>query len=490
MKKKYGIWIALISIALAGFWGTDSNASPAPPADQTIYDGIYAGDIDLSGMTVPEATQAVNAYIDQLANTEITVAVSSYASEEQTLVTTAGDMGIRWANPEVLEEAVGFGKKGNIFKRYKEIRDLARSGQIFEIHVDFDRNAIEQLVTAHSEAVNVPAVNASMRRENGRFVYTDSVSGMEVDIESTVNAIYEKLTQEWDRGPVLLPLQINVVAPEHDAQELEAVQDVLATFTTSYASSGSSRSSNVQNAAGKINGTVLYPGQEFSTLTTLMPFTEDNGYLPAGSYFGGKVVESVGGGVCQISSTLYNAVLYSELEVTNRSNHAMTVGYVDPGLDATISESSGIDFTFKNNTEYPIYIESYTTPDKTITMTIYGVETRPATRSVSYESVIIEKTPPGPEEVYADTGQPAGYVEVQPAHTGYVADVYRVVTENGAEVSREQISHDTYKMTARSATVGVSTNDSAAYELIRRAIASGSVDRAKEAAAKIKAGDY
>ena len=160
------------------------------------------------------------------------------------------------------------------------------------------------------------------------------------------------------------------------------------------------------------------------------------------------------------------------------------------GLDATVSEDSGIDFTFKNNTPYPIYIEGYTTTKKRITMTIYGVETRAETHSVAYESVVLETTPPGAEAVYADASMPVGSVEIQPAHTGYVADVYRVITENGVEVSREQISHNTYKMTCRSATVGVSTSDPVAYDLIQAAIATGSVDHAKAVAAQIASGNY
>ena len=171
-------------------------------------------------------------------------------------------------------------------------------------------------------------------------------------------------------------------------------------------------------------------------------------------------------------------------------NHAMAVSYVKIGLDATVSEDSGIDFTFVNNTQYPIYIEGYTTSDKKITMTIYGVETRPETHSVAYESVVLETTPPGAEAVYADASLPVGSVEVQPAHTGYVADVYRVITENGVEVSREQISHNTYKMTSRYAMVGVSTSDPVAYDLIQAAIATGSVDHARAVAAQIASGNY
>ena len=490
MKKRIGIIMTFVSVMLAGVMGLHADAAQTrvnrTDAQATICEGVYAGDISLSGLTLVEAEQAINAYIGALSQMEITLNLSA----EQAIQTTAGELGIGFGNPEILEEAISFGRKGNILKRYKEITDLAANNQVYEIALTFDRAAIENLVQAQSEAVNVPAQNASMTRENGEFVYVDGVDGIELDVAASVELIYAGLTEQWSGEPQSFDLQLRSTKPEHDVEELKLVSDVLATCTTSFATSDASRSANVRNACNKVNGTVLYPGEEFSTLAIIAPFTESNGYYSAGSYSGGKVVDSVGGGICQVSSTLYNSVLYSELEVTSRSNHAMAVTYVKIGLDATVSEDSGIDFKFVNNTGHPIYIEGYTTPDKKITMTIYGVETRAETHSVAYESVVLETTPPGAEAVYADASQPVGVVEVQPAHTGYVADVYRIITENGAEVSREQISHNTYKMTSRSATVGVSTNDPVAYDLIQAAIASGSVDHAKAVAAQIASGNY
>lgn len=111
------------------------------------------------------------------------------------------------------------------------------------------------------------------------------------------------------------------------------------------------------NGCRLIDGTLLYPGDEFSTYETVAPFSEANGYYMAGSYLNGKVVDSIGGGICQVSTTLYNAVLLAELDVTMRYNHSMVVSYVDPSADAAIAESSGKDFKFVNNTDYPIYIE-------------------------------------------------------------------------------------------------------------------------------------
>lgn len=120
-----------------------------------------------------------------------------------------------------------------------------------------------------------------------------------------------------------------------------------------------SQSDECKNGTSKLNGKVLYPGEEISVCDNMVPFTEENGYEPAASYANGAVVESFGGGICQVSTTLYQAVLQAELEVTERHNHSMIVKYVEPSMDAAIAEGAK-DFRFVNNTEAPIYIEGYT----------------------------------------------------------------------------------------------------------------------------------
>ena len=199
------------------------------------------------------------------------------------------------------------------------------------------------------------------------------------------------------------------------------------------------------------------------------------------------MVDSLGGGICQVSTTLYNAVLLSELEVTERHNHSMIVTYVDPSADAAIAESSGKDFKFVNNTEAPIYIEGVTTDDKHITFTIYGMETRPGTHGVRYESEVVSKTYPDTEVIYPDASQPIGAVSVQSAHIGYSANLWKIVTENGVEVSREKINSSSYKVTPRTATVGVLTADPNAYNEIMAAIGTNSIDHVKNVAAALAA---
>lgn len=456
---------------------------PVNAQEKKIEAGIYAGDMDLSGMTTKEAGDKIKAYVDSFGEAEIVL----NAVDGGTIVTTASDLGLKWGNEGILYEAANFGRDGDILQCYKELKDLEYSNKVYDVALDFDKSKIRSLIEENAEQYNQEAINASMVKTDGGFEITEGQAGIVVDTEASAQAVYDCLTDDWNGKDCAIDLVITVDEPAGTAEDLAQVKDVLGTFTTSYSTSGGSRSANVANGCRLINGTLLFPGEEFSAYEAVCPFTEANGYYMAGSYLNGQVVDSLGGGICQVSTTLYNAVLLSELDVTERYNHSMIVTYVDPSADAAIAESSGKDFKFVNNTGYPIYIEGTTTPDKHITFTIYGVETRDSNREVIYESVVLERTVPEEEVIYVDESQPVGYCSVQSAHIGYKAQLWKVVRENGVEVSREQVNSSSYMKAPRSATVGVATEDEGARNAIMAAIETNNIDEVKAVAGAYRA---
>lgn len=456
---------------------------PAHAKEDKIESGIYAEDMDLSGLTLQEAKDRIEAFVESFGGAEITL----NAVEGGTIVTTASELGLKWGNEAILEEAANFGRDGDILRCYKELKDLQYQNKVYAVKFDFDKSKIRTLIEENAVQYDRQAVNATLTKTEEGFDITEGQSGVMVDTAASVEAVYDYLTGEWNGASCDIDLVVTVEEPKGNAEDLAKVKDVLGTFTTSYSTSGGPRSANVANGCSLINGTTMYPGDEFSAYEVVSPFTEENGYYMAGSYLNGQVVDSLGGGICQVTTTLYNAVLLSELEVTERYNHSMIVTYVDPSADAAIAESSGKDFKFKNNLEYPIYIEGVTTPEKQITFTIYGVETRDSGREVSYESVVLERTVPDTEVIYADESLPVGYCVVQSAHVGYKAQLWKVVRENGVEVSREQVNSSTYMKAPRSATVGVASPDEGARNAIMAAIATNSVDEVKAVAGAYKA---
>ncbi|MCH5250013.1 MAG: VanW family protein [Lachnospiraceae bacterium] len=464
-------------------FGLTLNVDAKGKTEDKIEAGIYADDINLAGMTVSEAKSEIQAYVDSFADTEIIL----HAVDDQTITATASELGLKWKNQDIVDEAVGLGKKGNIVQCYKALKDLEHSNKVYDIVFEFDKNSIKTLIEEESAQYNQPAVDTSLIRENGVFKITHGQSGVAVDVDASTDDVYTYLTGDWNGEVADIDLVVEIVEPRGSEAELAQVKDVLGTFTTSYSTSGSSRSANVSNGCRLIDGCTLYPGDEFSAYEAVSPFTEANGYYMAGSYLNGQVVDSLGGGICQVSTTLYNAVLRAELEVTQRYNHSMIVTYVDPSADAAIAESSGKDFKFVNNTDYPIYIEGNTTSDKHITFTIYGVETRDSNRKVSYESVVLETNVPDTEVIYTNASLPVGYCSVQSAHIGYKAQLWKVVTVDGVEVSREQVNSSSYNKAPRSATVGIATEDPNVYNTIMAAVASNSIDQVKAVAGAYQA---
>ena len=231
--------------------------------------------------------------------------------EDRTVTVTAQDLGLCWSNPELVSEALALGTKGNVIQRYKIMKDLEHENKIYDISVDFSVDDINRVLSEQCTAYDKPAVDFQLKRENGQFFITPGETGYLLDVEMSIDTIYDYLTGDWNRKDCRIALNMEVSEPRGDKETLSKVGDVLGTFTTSYSTSNSSRSANVSNGARLINGTLLYPGDEFSMMDTVSPFTTANGYYLAGSYLGGKVVDSVGGGICQVSTTLYNAVLQS-----------------------------------------------------------------------------------------------------------------------------------------------------------------------------------
>lgn len=472
-------------MALAtGLLAVGSRAE-AKTDENTIEKGIYIGQINVSGMTREQATQSVNDYVDSLLNKEITLVVT----DENSVTVTATDLGLSWTNPEVIEDAARLAKAGNILERYKATQDLAHENQVFEMKLEFDSDLVSTILSEQCAVFDEEAKDATIVRKGGAFEITDGAQGIALNQEESVSLIKGLLVYGWDDATMSsVQLVAEITEPNAKAEDLAQIKDLLGSYSTSFKSSGTARTANVTNGGSKINGAVLMPGDEFSVYNAVKPFSEANGYYMAGSYLNGKVVDSIGGGICQVSTTLYNAVLQAELEVTMRYNHSMAVSYVEPSFDAAIAESSGKDFIFVNNTGYPVYIESYV-ENKVITMNIYGVETRPSNRVVTYENKILSTTEPDTEVIYQDAGQPVGYIDVTGAHIGYKAELYKIVTVDGVEQSREKINSSNYSMSPRSCVVGVATGNQADYDWIQAAIATGSIDQVKAVANAIAARD-
>lgn len=450
------------------------SGNVAKASKLTIREGIYAEEESLAGMTAQEADAMIRDKIAKMGSSFVTL----IAADGNEVTVTADALGIAWANPEIITEAVRIGTEGNVIQRYKALKDLEMQPEVYDIELRFDIAAINDVLVEHCVKYDVKPQDAALTRVDDEFQITEGSVGYELDVENSIDVIHDYLQNSWDGKDCKIKLTVAEERPRGTAEDLAEVKDLLGGYTTDYSSSNANRRGNVANGASKINGTLLYPGEVFSATQTVSPFTEANGYTLAGAYLNGKVVQSIGGGICQVSSTLYNAVLLAELEVLERNPHSMIVTYVPASMDAAIAEEAGKDFKFRNNKDYPIYIEGYT-KNKKITFNIYGKETRPADRTVTYESEILETTQPTIDLITADPTKPIGYVTTEAAHVGYKARLWKIVKEGGKEVSRDIINNSKYMVSPRSAVVGVATDEAWKYEEMMAAIGTYDLDHVR-----------
>lgn len=418
------------------------------PDDDKICDGIKVESIDIGGMTKDEASAAVNSYVTQLKSRRISLTVNG-----QTTSCRLDEVGYEYSSDDFLEEALNVGKTGNLIENYRQIKEAAQGKINYKITSSLDEEVLKRFVKKCKKQMCSEAKNAGVKMENGEFVYTKSQEGVSIDVDETVQMLKEAVAaSDGTEAQIAVTANAKIEQPVVTEETAAKCKDKIGTFSTVFNAGNVNRSKNLANAARLISGTVVYPGETFSVHDAISPLTEENGYYEAASYNNGKVEDSLGGGVCQVSTTLYNAVLKAELEIVERSPHSMVVSYVKPSMDAAIAGDYK-DFKFKNNTEVPIYIQGGTYSG-TIYFNIYGEETRNPNREVRFESEVTETIQPGADKITYDKTKPESYMTVtQEAHTGYKAKLWKIVTENGEE-TRTQVNSSTYSASPRYITKG------------------------------------
>lgn len=429
---KAGLFAALAAGAL---WVLPMTVCAAP----VFPEGISTDGESLAGKTWEDALHTAEEKVKKQADVSVALTIEDKKAE-----TTAGELGIHWSNQEEAEKELKSYVGGSLIRQYMNKKDLEKAPVDVTVQTAADPDKIRVFVDTHCDGVLAQPQDASIRRENGAFVITESVLGKVVDADATasvLNTAFEGLKDSI--GEISVQAVIKEEQPKITSDDLKTIEDVLGTCTTDFSSSGAARSTNLAVGAGKINGRVLMPGEVLSGYECLQPFTIENGYKTAAAYENGQVVDSIGGGVCQIATTLYDAALQAEMEIVQRQNHSMIVTYVKPSMDAAIAGTYK-DIKIKNNYSTPVYIEGYTSGKKLI-FTIYGKDTRPSGRQVEYVSETVGTTNPGEPQMITDNSlAPGAKVKVQSAHTGYRSRLWKVVTVDGVEQERTLLNEDTY----------------------------------------------
>lgn len=351
------------------------------------------------------------------------------------------------SDTELLLKPAKIGQDTDVEAEIEHVLSKIEKGE-YEIELELPQERPEYFtVGTLAEYVGREPVNAEYKVEEKRIYITDGTAGIKLadpDIEQKL----ADLNAGFDVTVTIESIQPEITADSINGDLFGAE---LARFSSNFASSTANRAYNVTRATQSVNGRILLPGEVFSYNAAIGNPSLANGYKMATVYANGKQKEGVGGGVCQVSSTLYSAVLYADLEIVERRSHSMTVSYVPKGQDATVVYG-GQDFKFRNNTDAPIKIEA-TASGRVCTVRILGA--KPDTdKKVEIINSINSKTPPTVVETL-DASLPTGTRKVtESGKTGYNVSSVRIVYENGKEVRREKLTNSWYKMAPTEVTVG------------------------------------
>ncbi|MCH5185789.1 MAG: VanW family protein [Oscillospiraceae bacterium] len=503
--------IAVVVCAFAAAFAASVAALLVAVPEDVVASGVYADNIELSGMSMEEAAAAIAEH-DFFETDRISVSAEGNTYE---IPTESIELAVDAA--QTAKKAFEIGKSGNKLSDAKDVLIMRFSDKQAGIVPSVNTEALnaqlyefgKQLygeLTEHSVEVGENTVTVTPGKTGASSDYTDAIGqimdavsgGKYSDIQITMNKqspaevdvdrLYEEIYAEpqdagFETSAKSASVKSHVVGVELDKDdahdkvskikeggepvEIKIIRTMpqitkemlenklfnktLASFSTKYSASNVNRSQNLALAASKMNGTVLAPGEVFSYNDVVGKRTAANGFKNAPVYENGKSVDGIGGGVCQVSTTLYSAVLYADLKIVSRRNHSLPVAYVPLGQDATVVDDA-IDFQFENNTNYPIKIVS-SAAKGTIDVSIVGTE-REKERTVKLEHKTLSRTDPTTKEI-KNPDLPAGTTKtVSKGKAGYVVESTKIVYENGAEVSRESLGKSTYKMVPTEVEVG------------------------------------
>lgn len=421
-----------------------------------IHQGVYIDGIHVGGMTRQEAIAAVNAVPSSTGGEfDITVNVDGY-----TWSINSVDVPLYRNTEEIVQQAYAIGRNNTMSirgtsttpfrQRLSAVQDVAMQPVGLWTQTTYDHEVVWGICQSIAGTMSRSPVNASVATFDAstkRFTFNPDENGLYVDGE----AIYRDVTAWLDGGVYSGTIHVTpeiLLAPVTRAELMNSF-GLVSSFTTNK-TGNSNRTTNIALSAAAINGITVLPGETFSFNSATGQRTEAKGYKPAAAIAGGETFDEIGGGVCQTSSTLFNAVVRADLTIVTRKPHAWPSDYVPKGEDATVNWPD-LDFKFRNDTDWPIFIVSWCDKSaKTVTVEIYGM-TRSDGVTIDLESEVTYTKRPPDETLYVYNPSLEYGTEKQTvkARTGYTVVTYKVYYQNGREISREELHTSNYKMYQR-----------------------------------------
>ena len=408
-------------------------------------EGISFEGQSLAGMTKEEAKQLAE---DKLAALDWNIRIRCGEGDEVPV-----DNLLAGSIDEMLEKAFSYGHEESREEREASVERLKEEPIELSAENLYDKDkaaGFAKRLAGERNTSTTPAVLAGYDAQTDTLIFSEPVSGQVLDENDLVLRLEEAIENRQFQA-VIEPVFIEQYRPEEIPAEysVAAVREqyrLIGSFTTQTSPGNAARDTNITLASAAVSGTVVPPGATFSILDAIGGTTEEKGYQAAGTFSNGEGVDDIGGGICQVSTTVYNAVIKAGLNTIERHNHSMTVGYVALGEDAMISYPNS-DFKFVNNSSGTVLITMGYSRN-TVWAKVYGIPVLEEGAELRMVETSREQLPtPEPEYEEDPALEPGTEQIVTPAREGYKIVTYLVKYVNGEEVSREFLHNSVYKAT-------------------------------------------
>jgi len=452
MKKKViAIILIMLLIAVLGlgaFYGY--MYSKTKNWTGLVYPGVNIGDVDISGKTLAEAKDMITSK-NQAAISKKNINIKTPV---KTYTLNFAKMNAGYNIDEAVNEAFAYGKDFSLRERYKLIKNPV--SKVLSLKFTYDAKPVTQLISEIKKDVDSTPVNGSISRSNGKFNITPDKKGYTLMDANLEKEVLSKISGDITKPDILVNAEIKTVLASITKEKLQTINTTLSSFSSNFKTSASGRSTNITLATKSINGLLLMPGESFSFNGTVGKRTAAKGYKPAPVDIGTKVSTDYGGGICQVSTALYNAVMRSNIKSTERNHHSIPSTYIPLGMDATV-DWGNLDYKFVNTLAYPIYIESIVS-NKVLTFNIYSNSSLNS-RSYKFVNDVYEAVQPGPTKYIDDPSLLVGQiVQDQFPLVGYKVRSYIDTIENGKVINHELIANDKYTLKAEVIRLGTKKN--------------------------------
>lgn len=430
LRKKYlyllYFWVVLIFVVILAYFILSSGK---------MITGLKVAGIKIGGLPIAKASQTMTLRLNPRTSKKVTLI---YNNRALTVVPSA--IGIRINIPETVNKAYKAGRTGSLWTRLTTRGRAYRRGMDMEPVFQYNQNTLDSFYRLLDAIIAVEPIRSviTVNRE-GEISFTPSRTGRAID-RTRLTHLLEKAVASPKLSRIEIPV-VNLVPPltENDINQW-GLNQIMAIYSTQFDPGKSDRVQNLQTACSALDNSLIYPGQSFSFNTWVGPRVTEAGYKEAQVIFMGKLVPGVGGGVCQVSSTLYNAVLLSNLKIVQRFNHSLPSNYVPVGRDATVVYG-GIDFIFENTNQNPILIVAKV-ESPFITIAILGAKA--GWDKIALETKTVETYPFTVKEIPDPELSKRTKIKIQEGVNGSKVELWREIIQSDGQSQKELVNTSIY----------------------------------------------